>query len=156
MVSENLIYNVDPFYGNRLLDVKVFFLNVFSFYKKLFSIKSFKTGILTYFNNDLGKVLIMTEGIIKILAELDKQQAKKVYPSSEKALKHFIKIYHSLEKMKFFDNEIMEETCSAILRNLYKTESRLRHIAYDDIHENNNEDKRLNEVATLISINSVL
>src|SRR5882724_4832470 len=101
MITNASIYNIDPFYSNRLLDIKVKCLNVFSFLKKLFSAKSFKTGVVYYFNMDMGKMLTHTEGILKVIPEMDIQRAKIVYPAIEKALKHFIRIYNSLEHIRF-------------------------------------------------------
>lgn len=150
MVTSDLNYNIDPFYNNRLLDFKVFALN---FLKKIFAVKFSTSGAVNFLNNDLGKILTMTEGILKVIPALNMEDIENPYLSSERALKHFTKIYNSLEKKHFFDNVVTRETCDAILKNLYKAESRLRHLKFDSV--TNNEDKQLNDAATLISVQSI-
>jgi len=156
MITHNSLYNIDPFYSNRLLDFKVRVLNTFAFVKKTLSIKSFKTGLITYLNKDFGKFLIVTEGILKVVPELDDSQVKESHPVVLKALKHFIRLYSSLEGVGFLDNQILGETCSSILSNLYTIESFLRHSISDSNFDNSsNEDKELNTAASIISLNSV-
>lgn len=157
MVPHNSLYNIDPFYGNRLLDIKVKALNIIAFFKKIFSVKSFKTGLVNSLNDDFGKFLIITEGIIKVIPELDKIQVEKYYPSVSKSLKHFLKLYASLERIRFLDDEVLRETSDSILTNIYTIEAALRHINFDDNFNNgSNGDSELNKAATLISLNSVL
>jgi hypothetical protein len=150
MVRSDLYYNIDPFYNNKLLDFKVFALSVI---KKIFTVKFSASGVSNFLNKDLGQILTMTEGILKVIPVLDIEDIETPYLSSEKALTHFIKIYNSIEKRHFFNNEVTRETCEAILKNLYKAESKLRHLKFDAV--TNNEDKDLNDAATLISIRSI-
>lgn len=148
-------YHLDPFYSNRLLNLKLKILNVLSIVKKTLSIRYSKTGLFESINKDLGKIYLMTEGLLKVVVEFDKSQAKEEHILAIKALKRFTKIYSILASANFFGSSETNSLADSILANLYSAEFILRNTAYEDI-EIDPHDKELQEFASSVSINSAI
>lgn len=155
MISLQTKYHFDPFYSNRLLDFKLKFLTFASFTRKILIIRNFKTGLFTSLNKDLGKIYMMTEGLLNIVAQFDNSQAKEEHILATKSLKKFVKIYASLESANFFSSTETKSLAEKILSNLYSAEFILRNNAYEDV-EIDEKDKKLQEYASSISINSAI
>lgn len=146
---------IDPFYSNRLLRFKVVILNSASIIKYFLRLSWLKTGLIVALNKDLGKLLIMTEGLKKVTAELTSAEAKEQYSMSENSLKKFKRIYVTLDSVDFFSHNQTKLFAEEILCNFYELESNLRHLTYSDspILSTDNE---LRQFSSYISRKSVI
>lgn len=150
-------YHLDPFYSNRLLDVKLVVVNIFAKVRNLLHSRfvTLKNHIISTTNSDLSKIYMMVEGMENIIKKMDADQAKKAYPIIAKSIKKFNWYYGLLEDIQFFNNEETKDLSENILLMLYDIEGKLRMVSFDADPRIDCNDEELKNAATRISLNSL-
>ena len=150
---------IDPFYSNRLLSIKLNFVTtILRFLHRVKGKMKFSllTAILSGINKDLGKTLIMIEGLN---AHITKQETEKipveVYSEFMTVMKKYRSYYHLMEKVDFFDLDLTKELANSILMELYDIEFKLKSNVFQD-NESDGSDRALIDYASKISYNTAL
>ena len=150
---------IDPFYSNRLLSIKLNFVStILRFLHRVKGKMKFSllTAILSGINKDLGKTLIMIEGLN---AHITKQETEKipveVYSEFMTVMKKYRSYYHLMEKVDFFDLDLTKELANSILMELYDIEFKLKSNVFQD-NESDGSDRALIDYASKISYNTAL
>ncbi len=150
---------IDPFYSNRLLSIKLNFVStILRFLHRVKGKMKFSllTAILSGINKDLGKTLIMIEGLN---AHITKQETEKipveVYSEFMTVMKKYRSYYHLMEKVDFFDLDLTKELANSILMELYDIEFKLKSNVFQD-NESDGSERALIDYASKISYNTAL
>lgn len=150
---------IDPFYSNRLLSFKI---NVFSrVVGFIHSVKGKLTFSLLYsiissINKDLGKTLIMIEGLNAHITKQGNQKfPEEDYITFMSLMKKYRSYYHLMEKVNFFDLDTTKELANTILMELYEIEFKIRANVFQD-KTSEGYDKDLIDYASKISLHSAL
>lgn len=142
---------IDPFYSNRLLSIKLAF--VAPIVKFIHRVKgklkfTLHTGIMSGINKDLGKTLLMIEGLN---AHITKQEGEKipekVYIEFMLVMKKYRTYYHLMETVDFFDLDSTKELANSILTELYDIEFKLKNNVFQD-KESDGSDRILIDYAS--------
>lgn len=152
--SPTLYYQFDPFYSNRVVNIKVRILNFAAKFKKYFNFLHIHTGLVAGLNKDLGKLYIMIEGLKIVTANMNYESAKIEYPIAKKALEKFTRMYFKLEEVNFFGTKETRQIAETILLDFYAIDSQMRAIVYENT-KRPDSDIELIENASLISINAL-
>lgn len=152
MISTN--YDINSInYGERIVEYRVYLIKVLAFFKKPLIYKTFKTGIIRSFNKTLLFSLVISEGIKTLVKQYDKATAQRTLSITQLKLKHYKKLYASLEEVKFFDNPETEEIAEKVLLNYYSIEAEVRNKALSD--NTLDKDKELQSFASNLSLDSL-
>jgi len=150
---------IDPFYSNRLLSIKLNFVTpiVGFIHRVKGKMKiSLLSRILSGINKDLGKTLIMIEGLnAHITKQVDEKIPEEVYIQFMSVMKKYRSYYHLMEKVDFFDLNITKELANTILMELYDIEFKLKSNVFQD-NESDGSDRVLIDYASKISYNTAL
>lgn len=150
---------IDPFYSNRLLSIKLNFVTtIVRFIHRVRGKMKFSllTAILSGINKDLGKTLIMIEGLNAHITKQDTEKIpEEVYSQFMTVMKKYRSYYHLMEKVDFFDLDITRELANSILMELYDIEFKLKSNVFQD-NESDVSDRVLIDYASKVSYNTAL
>ena len=150
---------IDPFYSNRLLSIKLNFVSpIVSLVHKIKGKIKFTlhTGIFASINQDLGKTLIMIEGLnTHISKSLNEDIPEQDYIRFTKSLNRYRAYYHLMESVNFFDIDITKELANSILTEMYDIEYKLKNNVYKN-KESDGSDRELIEFASKYSYNTAI
>jgi len=150
---------IDSFYSNRLLSIKLnFFTRLVSFIQGIKGKLKFSllSNILSSINKDLGKTLIMIEGLnTHITKQANEKIPEEVYIQFMKVMKKYRSHYHLMEKVDFFDLDITKELANSILMELYQIEFKLKSNVFQD-KASDSSDRILIDYASKVSYNTAL
>jgi hypothetical protein len=117
---------------------------------------SLLSRILSGINKDLGKTLIMIEGLnAHITKQVDEKIPEEVYIQFMSVMKKYRSYYHLMEKVDFFDLDITKELANTILMELYDIEFKLKSNVFQN-NESDGSDRALIDYASKISYNTAL
>jgi hypothetical protein len=147
--------HIDPFFSNRLLDIKINLFNSLSRLKLFFSINGLYNSMIRTVNKDLSKVFITLEGLKTVISNFDHSEAREEHPIIEKAVQRFNRLYIKLEQIEFFGNAENKQLAEAILGDLYFLEFTLRKKAFAAADATSPLDVSLKDKASTISLNTL-
>jgi len=117
---------------------------------------SLLSRILSGINKDLGKTLIMIEGLnAHITKQVDEKIPEEVYIQFMSVMKKYRSYYHLMEKVDFFGLDITKELANTILMELYDIEFKLKSNVFQN-NESDGSDRALIDYASKISYNTAL
>lgn len=117
---------------------------------------SLLSRILSGINKDLGKTLIMIEGLnAHITKQVDEKIPEEVYIQFMSVMKKYRSYYHLMEKVDFFGLDITKELANTILMELYDIEFKLKSNVFQN-NESGGTDRALIDYASKISYNTAL
>jgi len=103
--------------------------------------------------NSIGELIELVEEEIGAISEMEKEEAERLYLSSQKSIKSLIKFNDSLKETDYFDNIELKQIFSKCLSLFYVLEAKSKKIAKSGNYSN--IDKDLKIALSEKSINSI-